>query len=463
VKNLVLLAALALFSATISPIPSAAGPGPERDTRNQENGIAPPSVKRDWLLNGLQLILMEQRGTGRVRAHLRINNGAMFDLAGKGGLADVTAGMLLKGGGGLTAKNVADLVEQAELNVSVVVGWDSSDLVVSGPSTSIDQIIDLFGRIVITPAFDQKELETLKQVRIKAVATDLQETAEAVRRKTMEAVFGRHPFGRPMRGTAESIARISRDDLVYYHNRFYIANNSEILVSGDVTPQQLTQLARAKLGLWKKGEKVPPTFMPPDSHSRRQVFVLDRSSQQANAEVGQVAISRRAGDYYSALLMNELITAISSRTANPSGRESNIESRLESRSIPGPLVIAIQSPAERAVGSIESVVDAMSRIREGQFAAEDLTAAKQRIIQEFTARIQTPEGAGAAILDIEMYGLGRDYLIHFADWISAVTPADVTAAARKYLAPQALAIVVAGPAAQLATGLSKLGPVTIAK
>ena len=59
-----------------------------------------PIVKRDSLLNGLQLIVLEQEGTGSVSARLRINSGALFDLAGKGGMADVTAGMLLKGGGG---------------------------------------------------------------------------------------------------------------------------------------------------------------------------------------------------------------------------------------------------------------------------------------------------------------------------------------------------------------------------
>jgi len=447
----------------MGPVPGLARAGHGRDETRQENGLGLPQVKRDWLLNGLQLILIEQQGTGRVRVHLRINSGAMFDLAGKGGLADITAGMLLKGGGGLNAKGIADVVGQAELNVSVVVGWESTDLIISGPSNSFDQITDLLGRVIINPAFDQKELEALKAARIKALAADSQDTAQAVRRKTMEAVFGRHPFGRPLRGTAESIARISRDDLVYYHDRFYIANNSEVVVSGDLTPAQLTQFARAKLGLWKKGEKVPPTFLPPDTHNNRQVFVLDRSGQQANAEVGQIALSRRATDYYSALLMNELITAISSKTANPAGREANIQSRLESRLIPGPLVVAIQSPADRAVGSIESVVDAMARIKEGRFTAEDLAAAKQQVIQQFTASIQTPEGVADAILDIEMYGLGRDYLIHFADWIGAVSPADVTAAAQKYLAPQSLSIVVAGPATQLTTGLSKLGPVTVAK
>ena len=71
-----------------------------------------PIAKRDSLLNGLQLITMQQQGTGTVTARLRINSGALFDLAGKGGLASLTAEMVLKGGAGLNAKNVSDTAEQ---------------------------------------------------------------------------------------------------------------------------------------------------------------------------------------------------------------------------------------------------------------------------------------------------------------------------------------------------------------
>ncbi|HXU08591.1 MAG TPA: hypothetical protein VN743_06310, partial [Blastocatellia bacterium] len=100
----------------------------------QGSSFVLPVVKRDSLLNGLQLITIEQPKTGSVSAHLRINSGALFDLSGKGGLADLTAGMLLRGGGGLNAKAVSDTVEQLALTVRVTTGWDSTDIIINGPS-----------------------------------------------------------------------------------------------------------------------------------------------------------------------------------------------------------------------------------------------------------------------------------------------------------------------------------------
>ena len=146
--------------------------------RLQTSPLVVPIVKRDSLLNGLQLITLEQPGTGSVSAHLRINSGSLFDLAGKGGLADLTAGMLLRGAGGLTARNMADSVEQLGLTVKVTAGWDSTDIVISGPADSLDSIFDLLGRLLITPSFDQKELDALKAM-FAAVQTGPDQTIAA--------------------------------------------------------------------------------------------------------------------------------------------------------------------------------------------------------------------------------------------------------------------------------------------
>ena len=96
-------------------------PGQNGQTQRQASPFVLPIVKRDSLLNGLQLIVLEQPGTGSVSTRLRINSGALFDLAGKGGLADLTAGMLLKGGGVFDAKGINDIVERSGFTINISV------------------------------------------------------------------------------------------------------------------------------------------------------------------------------------------------------------------------------------------------------------------------------------------------------------------------------------------------------
>jgi zinc protease len=422
-----------------------------------------PIVKRDSLLNGLQLIVLEQRSTGTVSAHLRVNSGAVFDLAGKGGLADVTAGMLLRGGGGWNAKNVADTVEQLGLTVNVSAGWDSTDMVINGPADSLEAIFDLISRLVITPTFDQKELESFKAQRVTALKSEAGDDAEAARRKALDLVFGSHPFGRPARGTAETVSQITRQDLTYFHGRFYQANNAQLIVTGDASAEQVTRLARARLGAWKKGERVPPTFRPPESQTARRVLILDRpDTAPPRAVIAQVGVSRRAEDYLASLVMADVLARDNARVAaeNPG---TAIETKLEPRLLAGPLMVEIQSSPDKIASVVGSVIEAMGRLQTSEPSIEQVESAKSHILASMAERLRTTEGAAGVILDIESYGLGRDYLINFADRVNVVTPLDARRTAQNYLKPQSIVVVITGQASRLESELKKIGPVTVAR
>jgi zinc protease len=422
-----------------------------------------PIVKRDSLLNGLQLIVLEQTGTGSVSTHLRINSGALFDLAGKGGLADLTAGMLLRGGGGFDAKSISDIVERSGLTVNISIGWDTSDIAISGPADSLEGIFDLLGRLVISPTFDQKELETLKSVRLAAVKQELSDDATAVRRKAIEAVFGANPYGRPARGTAESIAPITRQDLLYFHSKFYLANNAELVVTGDVLAEQVTRLGRAKLGAWKKGEKIAATFRPPAPRTARTVLIIDRpDGQLTRAASAQIGFSRRGDDYFASALMVDLLsqTCSSIAAATPGAA---VELEHEAGQIAGPLVVKLKSNPADLPGLLDSLQAAMSRAQSEPPSSERVESAKSRLITGIAERLKSNDGASDVILDIETFGLGRDYLINLGERVAAVTPAEVQRAAQNYLKPQSAAVVVAGPASKLDPALKSFGAVTISK
>ena len=422
-----------------------------------------PIVKFDSLLNGLQLITLEQQNTGKVSAHLRIKSGGLFDLAGKGGLADLTAGMLLRGSAGLSSKNIADTVEQLGLTVNVRTGWDSTDIVISGPVDTLEPILDLLGKLVINPALDQKELDQLKAVRIAELSQTAQDSSDAVRHKAQEVLYGTHPFGRPLRGTAESVGQIARQDLTYFHNRFYIANNSDLVVSGDVTADHVTRLARSKLGPWKKGDKVPPTFKAADPQTGRRVVILDRADEQpAQAVIAQVGISRRAEDYFAALIASQVLADKVARIISVNSG-SSIEVDLEARLLAGPMWIRLKAAPGDLAGNIDVVLDTMSGMQTSPPTNERVEAAKASLIESMANRLKTTDGAADVILDIQTYGLGKDYVITFADRVNAITPSDVQRVAQTHFKPNAISIVIAGSAKRFETTMKKLGAVAVLK
>jgi len=429
---------------------------------NPQSAFVLPIVKRDSLLNGLQLIVLEQKGSGSASVHLRVNSGAVFDLAGKAGLADITGGMLLRGGGGISAKNVADLVETTGLRVSMNVGWDSSDLVISGPADSLETIFDLISRLVVNPAFEQKELDDLKTARIAALKQDSND-ADVTIDRALEAVYGSHPFGHRLRGSPASVAAITRNDLQFFHSRYYLANNSELTVSGDTTAESVTRLGRAKLGAWKKGETIAPTFRAPEPITARRVLLSDRSdSNIAYVAICQQGFSRRAEDFFAAsVMMNVLRQSVSKQAASENG--ASVDFCCPPQVIGGPIIISIKCDPGMVQALIDSTLRSMSVLQESPPSTSDVEAGKAKLSTVLGDRLKTPDGAAEVILDIGTYGLGRDYLITFADRLAAIAPSDVTAAARAHLHPQALVIAVTGPAAKLAAQLQKFGSVSPVK
>lgn len=459
-KSILMVWAVALpFCAPIvyaAPI----NPAPREMVRPQSPAWTLPIVKRDSLLNGLQLGVIEQPGTGTFTAKLRLAGGALFDLAGKGGLAEITAGMLLRGSRGGDAKHLAETVEATGLRINVIAKWDSTNITISGPSESFDTAIDLLGRLVTSPTFDQKELDALKSQRVaalKQIASD----KEILEQTAVQTVFGSHPFGKPLYGTADSVANITRQDVVYFHNRFYLANSSFLIVTGDVSAEQVTRSARSRLGSWKKGEIVPAMFRPPDAISSRRVLLLERAgADEANAILAQVGFSRRADDYYPALIMFDLLEQRLKGLATPNRA---IELRHETTLIAGPMMVDVKTGSETLVESVSAVVAEMDALDAGKFTPEQVEAARSRVTSKFAERLRTTEGAVELLLDIEHYGLGRDYLVNFVERVNAVTAADVQRAAARYVNPQSIAVVVSGPASRIEEGLKRLGAVTVRK
>src|SRR5215471_11099677 len=423
--------------------------------------IAIPSVKRDLLLNELQLMVLSQPGTGTVTAHLRVNSGAMFDLAGKGGLADLTAGMLLRSAKGLAAKDLSEFLNQQGLTLNIKVGWDSTDITISGPAAALESILDLFGRLVVDPSFGQAELDAFKAARLKELSSEKASPVELARDTALETLYGKYPLGRPVHGTADSIAKITRNDVVYYHNRFYIANDAELAVQGDVIAEEVTKLARAKLGIWKKGEKVPATFLPPEPLASRKIVVVDRTeSSDAVLVLAGHGISRRANDYLACAVMMRLLESTVGRTASGSASGaplSRVKTRLEARYLPGPLLVALECPADNAAAAAQAVLDAMERLKSGAIPPEELERARQTVISSYAQDTANIEGQVAALFDIEQYGLGRDYMMNFGARVAVVTADEVKSAAQKHLNSAAVAVAVIGPAATLAESLKKFG------
>src|SRR5262249_1782867 len=129
----------------------------------------------------------------------------------------------------------------------------------------------------------------------------------------------------------------------------------------------------------------------------------------------------------------------------------------------GPLIVNLKGSPGDLPGDITVALDAMAGSQANPPSNDRVEAAKARMIASMADRLKTTAGAAEVVLDIQTFGLGRDYVINFADRVNAVSPADVQRAAQNYLKPNSVTIVIAGPASQFEGPMKKIGVVAVSK
>ena len=118
-------------------------------------------------------------------------------------------------------------------------------------------------------------------------------------------VYGPHPYGRPQSGTPETLAAITRDDLVAFHRQWFGANNAILAIVGDVGAEEAFAGAERAFGKWGGAAAEPVKAADPPAPARRVIVIDKPGSVQTEIRVGNVAIARKNDDFMSDIYGND--------------------------------------------------------------------------------------------------------------------------------------------------------------
>ena len=168
-----------------------------------------------------------------------------------------------------------------------------------------------------------------------------------------------------------------------------------------------------------------------------------------------IGVSHRAADYLATTMAVDIFNQLLAQ-ANLSAT-----AKADARLLNGPLTIETSAAVGQIVEQVRSIATVMTRLEAQPPTLEQVEAAKSRLIAAMSERLHNPAATADLMLEIETYGLGRDYVLRYAERVNAVTPADIQAAARTLLRPEAMAVALSGPAAQLEGDAKRLGSVNV--
>src|SRR4030088_2547138 len=174
-----------------------------------------PEPVREHLLNGLTVLFWERPGDPKVFIKLRVESGAAFDLAGKGGTMALLGDVLFPDP--VTREYVS---EQLGGRLDVATNHDAIDVTISGRANELERIVDFLRGALVTPQITPENVAKVRESKLKQLAERANSATDIADREIAVRLFGAYPYGHPAIGTVESVSRIERPDLMFARERF---------------------------------------------------------------------------------------------------------------------------------------------------------------------------------------------------------------------------------------------------
>jgi zinc protease len=219
-------------------------------------------------------------------------------------------------------------------------------------------------------------------------------------------------------------------------------------VVGDVSEKEIRQLLDEYFKTWKQKEQPLQSHAQPLVREKTVLQKIDKSITQANIEMGHIGISRENPDYYAVMIMNYILggggfsARLMDNIRDNKGLAYDVHSGFSARKEPGAFSVSIQTKNESANDVIEETFKEIRRIQKELVTEKELADAKAYITGSFPLKMDTYAKIAGMLTSVEIYALGLDFPQKYPSLINSVTREDVQRVAKKYLHPDAMAIVV---------------------
>ena len=365
------------------------------------------------------------------------------------GLATMTAALATQGAGGRSAPEIARTLEALGANIGGGAGPDATQMFVSAPVASAAEVGAVLADVVQRPDFAEAEVARSRTQTVNALRVNLRQPGPLASLVLNRLVYGAAPYGAPASGTPESVAAITREEIVDFHRRWWRPDNAAVIVTGGMEPEAAFAWAEQVLGGWAR----PATPMPTigdraGAPTGPRVVVVDLPGAGQAAVTAAVRGPRRADEaWYPLAVANavmgsgqngRLFQEIRAKRGLSYGAYSSLAARAEG----GALVASTQTKNESAAEVVGLVLAEFDRLAREPVDEQAVTDRETFITGGFQRALETTGGLGGQLADAVVNGLPLSEIEAYPDRIAATTPESLRAAAGVVRADDAVVVVV---------------------
>ncbi len=421
------------------------------------NALSLPSsadILRVVLPNGITVLTRENFVNQSVVISGSLAVGSLLEPDGKDGLADFVASALMRGTRSRDFDALHESLESIGASLSVSGGTHSTGFGGKALAEDLGVLLGILSDVLRNPAFPPDQTERLRGEMLTGLKIQAQDTRSVAFDNFRRLAYPpEHPYSRSMFAIAQSLPRLTLDDLSAFHTQHYGPNSMIVVIVGAVKAEEAVRLVAEHFGDWHNSAQPPMPSVPdvPLLPEPRQTFKPVPGKTQSDIVIGWAGPSRFAPDFHAANLANNILGVfgmmgrLGKNVREDQGLAYYAYSVVHGGRGPSPWTASAGVNPKNVRRAVQSILSEVERLTSELVSEEELADSKANFTGSLPLTLETNEGVAAVMLSMETYQLGLDYLLHYTETINAITREDVLKAAQKYLSAKAYALSIAGP------------------
>jgi zinc protease len=419
---------------------------------------AATKIQRIVSPGGVEAWLVREPSVPLVAVDFAFRSGSSQDPADKAGVASLVAALLDEGAGDLDSQAFHRRLEEKGVELSYTATRDNISGSFKTLTANKADAFELLRLSLTAPRFDADAVERSRDQTLALLRRQTTSPNEIASERWWAEAFPGHPYGKPVRGTLESVAAITGDDIKAYARKGLARDNLKVGIVGNIDAAEASaMLDRVFGGLPAKAELTPVAPAAPQGLGRRVAVDLD--VPQSILVVGGAGIARKDPDFMAAFIVNHILGggSFSSRLYREVREQRGLVYSVYSTLVPldhaALFMSSTATGADRTGQTLDVLIEQVARLAATGPTEDELTKAKSYLKGSYALRFDTSTKIAAQLVAIQLDELGIDYIDKRNGLVEAVTLADVKRVAKRLLEGNLLVTVVGRPQSQPAQAL----------
>ena len=408
------------------------------------------TIQRVVSPGGIEAWLVQDPSVPLIAFDFSFRGGANQDPVDKPGVATMATSLLDEGAGDLDSKSFHERAETKAIQLGFSVNRDQTSGSVRTLSANQDEAFELLRLAVTSPHFDAVDMERIRDQVLSGLRRETTSPNDLASRRWWSTAFPGHAYGRPVRGTLESIPTITVADLRDYMRRVFARDTLKIAIVGDIDAATAGKFIDKVFGsLPAKADLSDVPVMLPQGLGQK--ISIDLDVPQSVLILGGLGIARSDPDFMAAFVVNHVLGggSFSSRLYREVREVRGLAYSVFSTLVPlehaALFMTGTATRADRTGQTLDVLQSEIRRLAEEGPTEEELAKSKSFLTGSYALSFDTSSKIAAQLVQIQREGLGIDYIDKRNSLVQAVTMADVKRVARRLLDAGMLVTVVGRP------------------